>query len=544
MAITIKRKTIIASVSVLLLSLALYILIVIDPLSRFEYVVIQATTDKDTIVSIYTDTGLRSKPNFKNKPVGGAILTTGGDRIIRLPTKNHISPEIKIAVNQKISLTIKSIRMLSHYANSKEFQGKDLLQIVEVDKAVGTIEKSGKGITIHFNKPDGTLRLRGPIRADSVWLSYGIPVIAGFFFFLILTRTRLSSFPALHDIKTRDTTHHIYRKELDGLRGIAALFVLLEHSWFSFLGLGRTGVWIFFLLSGYLLSQPFVLKPSRAVDPNYLSTYMLRRISRIVPMYFVTIILLFGVTGHADKFFTHFLFLQADGYLWTIPQEIYFYLFLPGLAVAMYLLGGLHNLLKILVIGITCIFLLRQPEILPVTIFAYGKSLPLYLGWFLTGILIACINPEDSAFWKNSLNEKHRRLLSYSGLLVFVLLIVFSLPSITTKLTGSNLVFPIDYKGIFGASSAVLMFLILLTPGTILSKILTWTPFRAIGIVGFSFYLLHPIIIDLIRNLTVVYFDKPLPSGPLLFLVSMLCTWMAAAMTYSFIERPFIKRKY
>ncbi|PWE19059.1 acyltransferase family protein [Aliarcobacter skirrowii] len=42
---------------------------------------------------------------------------------------------------------------------------------------------------------------------------------------------------------------------LDGLRGFAVLFVLGAHSKFISEGFGSTGVWIFFLLSGYLLSN-------------------------------------------------------------------------------------------------------------------------------------------------------------------------------------------------------------------------------------------------------------------------------------------------
>ena len=46
--------------------------------------------------------------------------------------------------------------------------------------------------------------------------------------------------------------HFEYFRELDGLRGIAILLVLLVHT--GLLGIGWVGVQLFFVLSGYLIS--------------------------------------------------------------------------------------------------------------------------------------------------------------------------------------------------------------------------------------------------------------------------------------------------
>src|SRR6267378_6095641 len=91
--------------------------------------------------------------------------------------------------------------------------------------------------------------------------------------------------------------------ELDGLRGLAILLVLLLHyvadsrggDFGTFLyrfknlfKLGWSGVDLFFVLSGFLIGS--ILLDARN-SPRYFQTFYLRRVHRIMPIYYLFVIL-------------------------------------------------------------------------------------------------------------------------------------------------------------------------------------------------------------------------------------------------------------
>jgi peptidoglycan/LPS O-acetylase OafA/YrhL len=82
-----------------------------------------------------------------------------------------------------------------------------------------------------------------------------------------------------------------YRHEIDGLRAIAALAVVLFHFHFPYLNGGFVGVDIFFVISGYLISG-IVLKQI-ALSEFRFSTFLSGRIIRLFPALFVTIVCTF-----------------------------------------------------------------------------------------------------------------------------------------------------------------------------------------------------------------------------------------------------------
>ncbi|KAI6231213.1 Acyltransferase [Aphelenchoides besseyi] len=113
------------------------------------------------------------------------------------------------------------------------------------------------------------------------------------------------------------------RLNLQGLRGVSILLILLFHLWPSHFCSGYLAVDVFFVLSGYLMTM-FMDR----IDVLTLSTaaeFYFRRIKRIVPIYLgVIAVVLLSATAISSPFDLHFLFRD------TVPA-ILFYSNFPNL---------------------------------------------------------------------------------------------------------------------------------------------------------------------------------------------------------------------
>jgi peptidoglycan/LPS O-acetylase OafA/YrhL len=134
--------------------------------------------------------------------------------------------------------------------------------------------------------------------------------------------------------------------ELDGLRGLAILLVLLFHGgpiWF-----GWAGVDLFFVLSGFLITGILLRSRNRS---GYFARFYKRRVLRIFPLYFAVLVFTFFVlprlsahthfSGDSGTRWAYFLFVQnlvlvnlGGGPLfvtWSLAIEEQFYLVWPWL---------------------------------------------------------------------------------------------------------------------------------------------------------------------------------------------------------------------
>ena len=156
-----------------------------------------------------------------------------------------------------------------------------------------------------------------------------------------------------------------HSRELEALRGVAILLVFVYHAssmllggsrfegtWVSpaaaFAYAGQTGVTLFFVLSAFLLSRPFLVEArgGRRVDRR---SFYRRRVRRIVPLYAVAVAAgtLLSAAQPSDllRALPHLLFLSGlpgvpelfpyGSVWWSLGTEVQFYLVLPLLPAAL-----------------------------------------------------------------------------------------------------------------------------------------------------------------------------------------------------------------
>ena len=500
-------------------------------------------TDRDTLVRLYYGYGKQGKVEYSLENSQVAPAYAGARRTLNLVAKNKSISSALLEIENSVELTVHRIKIFNSISRHSEIlEPAEIQDIIRPRDENASAELIQGELVIKALLPGAKLAFQYELRGQNDTVLWFITAIVFVVILAFGLRFDPLVIPAISDVFNRSSQVPGYRIELDGVRGIAALLVLLEHTWWRFGGSGSTGVWLFFALSGYLLSLPFVKTPSRALDSGYVVQYIFRRLARILPMYFFTLVLIFGVTTHSHLLLTHIFFVQAEGHLWTIPQEVFFYLALPFLMVAICFLQRIPGYFHLIALGCTTLLFLFNRELIGIELYGYSTYREPYLGWFLIGMFVAYLQPTGDKF-QAVLTPTIRRNLSWAGIGLATVLVAASSSWLVGVVTGEEIRLPGEYKAVFAIACSTLILLILCCPDTPLSRLFSFTPLRAIGIVGYSYYLIHPLVIQGVMDFSQQYFNYELLHARLA-VVTAIVTWLVCLFTYSLVERPFLLKKY
>jgi peptidoglycan/LPS O-acetylase OafA/YrhL len=332
------------------------------------------------------------------------------------------------------------------------------------------------------------------------------------------------------------------------VRLIASLMVLFSHSFYLFskdsidplhylsggiFTFGNIGVYVFLIVSGYLITQSLINSKTRL-------NFLWRRVIRIFPALWVMILLsvfLFGPLMSKSGFIDYyrnldnydflkniFLFVPNNfkipsvfsnnpigtynGCLWTITYEVYFYLIL----VLFYVLRLFR--FKILLLAQWLIFIFIQ-HYLGDKIYIYSYSSP----WILNLNLEQCF-----------------RLFIFfeAGVILYLFKEIFSMQKFFIVLfICSGLV-----SYLFGFSNLTID--LILPPLVIYFAISNnyFSFFEKYGDYSYGIYLYGYIIQQFLVSLHLSYMNEYL-----LFLLSLLITFIVAFLSWNLVEKPMVKLK-
>ncbi|MFC3060248.1 acyltransferase family protein [Paenirhodobacter populi] len=334
-----------------------------------------------------------------------------------------------------------------------------------------------------------------------------------------------------------------YRAEIDGLRTIAILPVILFHAGLSVFQGGYVGVDIFFVISGYLITS-ILLREIGKNDFSILRFYE-RRIRRVLPALFVMmaatvppaflLLLPNELTAYGKSliavpaFVSNFLFWSERGYFgaaaelkplvhtWSLAVEEQFYIFFPPLLAFLAARG--RGLLRAVLVVLFLISLAASWYLTRLH-FETGFYLPFSRIWeLLTGAFCALFLARNPGFAGTA-----GTALSGLGLALIVYAILAF--SNSTVFPGVAALVPVMGTAMIILSRA---------EGNLVHRLLSTKAFVAIGLISYSLYLWHQPIFAWLRHMGYEGYAAPLASLPLVFLMSWL--------SYRFVETPIRRNR-
>ncbi|MDA8929295.1 acyltransferase [Gammaproteobacteria bacterium] len=333
-----------------------------------------------------------------------------------------------------------------------------------------------------------------------------------------------------------------YRAEIDGLRALAVLPVILFHAGFEWFSGGFVGVDVFFVISGYLITT--IIISEMAEKKFSIVNFYERRARRILPalyflLIFATIYALLSSPIYARDIFqsilatTFFaenilLYIESSDYFdgvvgkkllfhtWSLGVEEQYYIFFP-IFIILFWSFGKKNLVWIISLLTVASFILSEwgwrNEPIANFYLAPTRAWELFAGSLV-------------AFYLNKTSQQSNQLKSFAGILLIAFAIHFydestPFPSIYTlvPVIGAALII------IFGDSK------------TLVAKLLSNKYLVGIGLVSFSAYLWHQPIFTLYHREMGDYLNLYLNIDWRPFLILLiLCI---STFSYFVIEKPF-----
>lgn len=368
-------------------------------------------------------------------------------------------------------------------------------------------------------------------------LRLATPLVFAVLTYVVVGRIRLSAFQFWTDVRDKKPSSGTNYQALDGLRGLAAIFVLADHCGVPFCdGLGMVGVVVFFSLSGFLLTMPYADNGAKLMDAGYVKSYFLRRIRRIIPMYYVVILAAYFFNHRMEDFIRSALFLQGNTIYWTVQQEMHFYLLLlPVLLLNHLLLKDCRWLIVLVLLAASYGF--NHNLLSTYRVYGMGQSVPIFAGIFLSG-MAACYlyhikKVKESVFLRKICSIHLLPVLLFGSVVLIHHFWSFAHNGARCR-AGWVL------SGDFNYLVAALLFVLVMSDTSCVARWLRVLPLRLIGLVSYSFYLLHPVFASAVKNISKDYFHNSL-SNIEVFGCVLIVTFIVSTVTYTFVERPFLK---
>ena len=360
-------------------------------------------------------------------------------------------------------------------------------------------------------------------------------------------------------------------RTVNGVRGIAILMVFAvhlvsigylpvagadHHFFIKLLWLGWTGVDLFFVLSGFLITGILV---DTQTSPNYFRSFYIRRVLRIFPLYYLVVLLggigflCFRTTGSWHHFpdprtlFYLLVYVQnyygmppAYGHFWSLALEEQFYLLWP---LVVFLLRS-RRTLALTIVGLMALsFSARLANILSQGVDVdLNARLQYRLDGLLVGALLALVVRNRTAL------RQALRVASWAGLagLLGFLWIAFGTPQEWFSRSTYTRLFGFPCLAVFFGACVLLAWRSERT-GTAADRILC-TPFlQFTGKYSYGLYVFHAPI------LLLVYYGLLNPTRPyalngyervLLGLAAIALAYGVAYLSFNVYERPFLSLKH
>lgn len=330
-----------------------------------------------------------------------------------------------------------------------------------------------------------------------------------------------------------------YRSEIDGLRAIAVVSVILFHAGLPFLSGGYVGVDIFFVISGYLIST-IIFDEVEQKRFSFITFYE-RRARRIVPalslIMLCSILPAYLLLQPADLisfgksliaipvFLSNVLFWSERSYFgsatelkplihtWSLAVEEQFYLLYPVFVIAIF--KWFKKYLAVILVVALVLSLVASYYVTRLH-FETGFFLPFTRAWeMLLGGMAALLI-------RNRIVEKY----PFNGTVVSLIglaMMVYSIVAFDDKT-----IFP----GIAAAVPVIGTFLVLVSPqqGNWVHKFLSNKLFVFLGLTSYSLYLWHQPIFAYINHMQL---------GHGWLYASIILVVILSAISYMWVETPF-----